>query len=240
MNNMMKSFGDSLRIYKSDKWIILFSFFPVLIGIILYYFFGQWLYGDVYEWGKQLISSKVESGWLSFLSGLFVAILTIIFYFIINWTFVIIVSLLASPFNDLISSRTEKIANGQRPPNISDSFSRMMKRFLHTLFNEIKKVAFILLMTLIGFALSFFLPPLSLVISALLLSISFVDYSWSRHNLTFRKCMSDVKSGFVPYCASGGVFLILVGIPIVNLFALPYSVIYYTVLFSKNQKILEN
>lgn len=239
MNNMIKSFGESLRIMKSDKWIILFSLIPIIIGILLYYFLGQWLYGDVYDWGKELIASKVESGWLSFLSGVFVAVLSIFFFFVINWTFVIVVSLFASPFNDLISSRTEKISQGQTPPDISDSIGRMMKRIAHTLINEIKKVVFILLMTILGFAFSFFLPPVSLVISALLLAISFVDYSWSRHDLQFRKCVSDVRSSFIPYTASGALFLVMVGIPVVNLFALPYSVIYYTVLFSKNQKVLE-
>ncbi len=239
MNNMMKSFGEALRIMKSDKWIILFSMIPILIGIVLYYFLGQWLYVDVYEWGKQIIASKVESGWLSVLSGLFVGVLTVFFFFVINWTFVIAVSLFASPFNDLISSRTEKISKGQAPPDISDSISRMMKRMVHTFINEIKKVIFILLVTIIGFIFSFFLPPISVVISALLLAISFVDYSWSRHNLHFRKCLSDVRGSFLPYTASGGLFLVLVGIPVVNLFALPYSVIYYTVLFSKNQKVLE-
>lgn len=239
MNNMMKSFGESFKIMKSDKWIILFSMIPILIGILLYIFLGQWLYVDVYAWGKELIASKVETGWLSFLSGLFIAVLSIFFFFVINWTFVIVVSLFASPFNDLISSRTEKISQGQAPPEISQSISRMMKRITHTLVNEIKKVFFILLMTLIGFAFSFFLPPVSLVISAMLMAISFVDYSWSRHDLKFGKCVSDLRASFIPYTASGAVFLVMVGIPVVNLFALPYSVIYYTVLFSKNQKVLE-
>jgi CysZ protein len=239
MNNMIKSFGESLRIIKSDKSIILLSLIPITIGILLYFLLGQWIYGDVYDWGKELIASRVESGWLNFLSGIFVTILSIFFFFVINWTFVIVVSFFASPFNDLISSRAERIAKGQAPPDISESFERMIKRVLHTFINEIKKVVFIIFVTLIGFAFSFFLPPVSLVISALLLAISFVDYSWSRHNLKFGKCLSDVKSNFMPYIASGGIFLIMVGIPLVNLFALPYSVIYYTVLFSKNQKVLE-
>ena len=240
MKDMVASLKDALIILRKDKWTLLLSLLPILIGIGVYIFLGKWLYGDVLDWGTSLIEDKVKGGWLSALSGVIILLLSVIFFFVINWTFVMLVSLLASPFNDMISRRVEKITNGQQPPELSESFKIMLSRLGKTLLNEVKKIIFLLILTIIGFAVSFILPPLGFVISALLFAINFIDYSWSRHDLKLGLCVKNLKESLIPYTISGAGFLILVSIPVLNLFILPYSTIYYTILFTKGQKVLSN
>jgi len=236
--NIVSNFGESLSVLKKDKWIVIFSLIPVILGIVFYFFLGSYLYGDLLDSGKQWIESSISSsGWSSFLYYIVAGLLTIGFYFLLSWTFVLVVSGVASPFNDIISNRTERVVLGEVPEDIGDSMSRLFSRLIKTLVNEAKKIGFIILLTLIAFGVSFvpILAPVGLFLSALLMAISFLDYSWSRKNLPFRKCLSDVRGNLLSYGIVGGVFLVLMSIPAINLVMLPFGVIYFTVLYTKNR-----
>lgn len=230
-----------MAVYGKDKWIILFSFVPILIGAGIYTAFGSYLYGDLLDLGKKYIQDTVSSGgWSQFFFWLLAGILTIAFYFLLSWTFVLVVSMFASPFNDLISNRVEKVLVGEVPDDIGVSLKRMMARLAFTIVNELKKISFIVFLNILAFALSFvgILAPISMVISALLMSVGFLDYSWSRKNLKFGECVNDIRTSFFSYGVAGGIFLLLITVPIVNLFALPFGVVFFTVLFvrkSQNQ-----
>jgi CysZ protein len=238
VKEMISSLKDAFIILRKDKWTLVLSFIPILIGISIYALMGKWLYVDALDWGKSLIETKVQGGWLSALSGVIVLLLSVFFFFIINWTFVMLVSFVAAPFNDMISRRVEKITKGQTPPELTESFKIMFARFGKTIINEIKKILFLITLTIVGFGISFFLPPIGFIISALLYAVNFVDYSWSRHDLGFGLCTQNIRNSLIPYTLSGAGFLVLVSIPVVNLFILPYSTIYYTILFTKTQRVL--
>lgn len=234
--NIMSSLGEAFGVFKKDKWITIFSLVPVLIGGAIYTFLGSWLYGDVLEMGKAYIEKTVSTGgWSQFFFWLLAGILTIGFYFLLSWTFVLVVSGFAAPFNDIISNRVERSLLGQEPEDIGKSFSRLSSRLVFTLVNELKKISFILILNILAFALSFIgiLAPVSVLISALLMAVGFLDYSWSRRDMSFRECLGDVRTSFFSYGVMGGVFLVLITIPILNLFALPYGVVYFTVLHVK-------
>lgn len=238
MKHFVSSFGESFSILRKDKIIFLFSLVPIFIGIVLYYFLGQMIFTDFLDWINTWVSGKVSSDGLGSVIGWIVtATLTVVMYFVVSWTFVLIVSLVASPFNDIISNRTEKILDGKKPESLDKSMGRLLKRFAFTIVNEIKKISFILFMTVLAVVMNFIpiLAPVSFILSALLLAIGFVDYSWSRHDLQFRSCVESTRRLFLGLILSGAVFMGLIAIPVVNLFALPYAVIYYTVFYSKNR-----
>jgi CysZ protein len=231
--NMTSSLKEAFSVYGKDKWIVIFSLVPVIIGAAIYTWFGSWLYGDVLEMGKSYIEKTVSTGgWSQFFFWLLAGILTIAFYFLLSWTFVLVVSGLAAPFNDIISNRVEKSLRGEAPEDVSKSFARLSSRILFTVVNELKKISFILTLNILAFALSFvgILAPVSVLISALLMAVGFLDYSWSRKEMSFRECLGDVRGSFFTYGVMGGVFLVLITIPILNLFVLPYGVVYFTVL----------
>ncbi len=239
MKNILISLQPALHFLFKDKINFLLALIPILIGIALYIVLGSWIFGSVTDWGKELINEHISSGgWGTSVYYILSFIMTIAMFFIINWTFVLIVALIASPFNGIMSERIEKQMGGQTPANIGDSIKRTLSKLGPILFNELKKISFIISLTILGLILGLFpvVTPFSIAIAALLLTVEFVDYNWSRHELKFRDCLSDVKSNFISYLLSGAVFMFLITIPIVNLFMLPYGISYFTVLWCNSHQ----
>ncbi|OUR98942.1 hypothetical protein A9Q84_05890 [Halobacteriovorax marinus] len=237
MKISIKAVRKSFSLLKEDKIILLLSLIPVVVGIAVYYYLGNLFYVDFLDWGKGLIAGKVSEGqWMSILSWLFTALLTIILYFLVSWTFVLFVSVIASPFNDIISGRVEKRLLNKPSEEISSEkfFSRLSK----ILMNEFKKISLIIIISIFSFIIGLFFPPLAFVISALLLAVSFLDYAWSRKDLSFRECLSNIRGSFLGYLVSGCAFMALISIPIVNLLVLPYAVIYYSVVYYSKENEL--
>lgn len=224
----------AFKMLKSDKILLTLAVIPILIGVGIYALIGRWLYSDVYAWGRELITSNIESSWGSLLAYILIIILSILFFFLVNWTFVIVVSLVASPFNDLMSSRVAHKL-GVRPPESAQGLKAKVIAILKIFLNEIKKMALILSIGFIGLTISFFLPPLALLISAGLVAISFVDYSWGRDDLSLKACFRDLFSHIVPYGIWGGFFLFLIGIPILNILVIPFAVIIFTILYEQKK-----
>ena len=236
MKNSVKAVGRSFSMFKEDKLIILLSLVPVIVGLAFYYYLGNFFYVDLLTFGNEYLSSNVTNRNVGgVLSWILTGLLTIVLFFLVNWTFVLFVSIVASPFNDLISGRVERVIKG----TISDSLDRerFFKKFFQTIFNEAKKISLIIILSLIAFIIGMFFPPLAFIISALLLAVSFLDYSWSRKELSFGECLSNIKGSFLSYLFTGSAFMALISIPIVNLLVLPYAVVYYSVLYYSKEQI---
>jgi CysZ protein len=238
--NLINAITTVNNVWRKDKIILLFSFLPVLIGVLLYILMGKYVFMDFMGWGKEWIESQISSkGWSSFFYHILVGIFSIFFFFLVNWTFVLVVSIIASPFNDIISERVEKAIAGREANTIGESFSRLMSRLGFTLINELKKVAFILTLSGLALLLNFIpmLAPLSIILSAILMAVSFLDYSWSRHDMKFRACVGEVRNSIIVYTFAGGAFMFLISVPLLNLLALPYGVMFFTVLFCRKNVI---
>ena len=239
--NFIKAFSQALSVMKSDKWIMLLSSIPILIGVALYYWLGAWMYGDVLTWGNEWVKEAITNDtWGNLVTWLIGIVMTVVLYFIISWTFVLIISIIASPFNDVISSRVERAVLGQDKQEIGASFGQMFGRILRILWNESKKIVFIITLSFFGFLFSFipFLVPLSVLISSILLAVGFLDYSWSRHDLKLSECISNVRANFLSYGLGGLAFLFLIAVPILNLLLLPFAVVYFTVLYTDGKKAI--
>ena len=200
MKNIYHSFVLSWKVLAKNKIILLFSTMPILIGTLLYVWLGSWFYGDLLSEGKKWIGQHVTSQGLGpFFNFLLVGILTIVFFFVISWTFVLLTAFIASPFHDIISCRTERYLLGEVPQSISESLKETILKIKKILVNEIKKIIIIAGLSIMGIALSFFplLTPISLLISAWLMTATFLDYSWSRHEYSVGSCFDTLKKGFL-------------------------------------------
>lgn len=239
LKNALTSFKPaSAQIFK-DKVNIILAGIPVIMGILLYYFLGAWVYGSVMEQGNMLIKEYVSEGTMGqFVYYIVAAILTIMLYFLVNWTFVLVVSAIASPFNDMLSTRIEKRLEGKTPDSLQQTFSSMIKRLAGTLLNEGKKIAFVIFLSVLALVLGFFpiLTPLSVFLSILLLSIQFLDYSWARHDIKFGNCFGDLRRHVIGYALGGAFFFIIVSIPVVNLIVPPLATSFFTILWMKNNE----
>jgi CysZ protein len=239
IKNAVTSFKPAFANIFRDKVNFILTAIPVLIGIILFILLGSWVYGDLMEQARLLVSEYVSEGAVgSVITYITMMVMTVLLYFVFSWTFVLIVAVISSPFNDVLSRRTEKILKGEELETLVESFSLVGKGFVSTIFNEIKKISFIILLSLISLAFSFIplLTPISVFITVLLLAVQFVDYSWARHGLTFNSCFKDMKSNLVDYGLGGGFFFLLVSVPIINLIVPPVATSYFTILWVKNNE----
>lgn len=238
MKNALKVYHQALGLFWRDKWLIVLGLIPLLIGITLYSFVGRWMYTDLLGSGEIWVKGMVSDGALgNFLYAVLIALVTIGLYFMISWTFVLVISILASPFNEVMSARVERLVIDEAPQEVGTSFSNMFKKIFFIIANEVKKVMIIITFSLIAFVFSFFpiFFPISVFISALLLAAQFLDYAWSRHDVKMSHCLSEMRRNFLGYGVSGMGFLFLITIPIINLLALPFAVVYYSALRTLNQ-----
>lgn len=138
MKIFIASYKEALRIIFKDKLILLFSIIPPAIGIVLYYYIGTYFFTDLSQYLETTIRGyiNVESTYIKFI---LTAILAVVLFFLVNWTFVLIVTLIASPFNDVISARTEKKVLNQEQLKINEAIGKMLSQFLFTIVNESKK-----------------------------------------------------------------------------------------------------
>ena len=236
---MITNFYKAIGVLLKDKTIFLLATVPVIIGVVLYYFLGSKLYQIIMIYGQDKIKDVIgDSTGAGLIYGVLFVFFMAILFFIVNWTFILVVSILAAPFNDAMSTLVEK-RHTNLVPQEGGTFSikGVFQNIFKTIWNEFKKVFIILALTCVAAILSFipFLAPIGFLVSALLLAIQFIDYSWARHQWTARRCMKDSMAHVFSYTFGGGFFMLLMAIPGINLFALSIAVIYFTLLWaSKN------
>ena len=220
------AFKTSFDLLRGDRVAIMLSLLPVAIGLTGLYFFSEWFFTGLRDQILRYFGYGGESSY--FLQGVVVALLAVFYYFIVSLLFVLVVSVVAAPFNDLLSTRIGKKLGEHSDVSVPGNFFR---RALRVWFNELKKIMCIVVLTVFSLLLGFFPPliPLSIVFSAFLLSAGFLDYSWSRRGFTLRECAGDVRKHFWIYGLSGFLFLFAFTVPIINVFLVPYAVVYYTV-----------
>ena len=224
----------SFEVLKGDKVAVLLSLLPVGIGLTGLYFFSEWFFTGLPDqileyFGYGEVSSRV-------LQGVVITLLAIGYYFMVNLLFILMVSVVASPFNDFLSTRVgKKLGEGESPPAVGNIFRRVWRIW----FNELKKIACIGSLTTLSLLLGFFPPliPLSIVLSSLLLSASFLDYNWSRRSLSLRGCLQDMRRHWWHYGLSGFLFLFAFTIPVLNVFMVPFAVVYYTVMYVQGNSL---
>ena len=238
MKNALKVYHQALGIFWRDKVLIFLAMIPVIIGVALYSLVGTWMYTDLLAKGEVWVKSMVSDGTLgNFLYAVLVTLVTVGLYFLISWTFVLVVSVLSSPFNEVMSARVERLIIDETPEGIGESFGHMFKKILFIIANEFKKVLIIAVFSLVAFIFSFFpiFFPISVFISALLLAAQFLDYGWSRHDVKMGACVGEVRQNILGYGLSGVGFLFVITIPVINLLVLPFAVVYYSALRTINQ-----
>ena len=235
----LTSVNPALRNITKDKVNFVLALIPVSIGIALYYFLGSWIYETVMGSGQELIESYIsKETWGAVVYYIAAALLSVMLFFLVNWTFVLVVALIASPFNDILSSRIEKKMRGETNLDIGPTFTRMFSKIFYTLFNEIKKILFILILSALSFFFGYIplLAPVAVFIAIILLAVEFLDYSWSRHDMKFGECVKDLRRNLAGYSFGGAFFFMMVSVPLINLIVPSLATSYFTTLWVKNNE----
>ncbi|MCB9096013.1 MAG: EI24 domain-containing protein [Halobacteriovoraceae bacterium] len=243
MKNVYKVFKQAISYIFSDKINLLFASVPILLGLLIYYFAFYSTYDVVMNWLNSFLSSLVQSDgfWGIFITYFVKTILFVLSFFFINWTFVLVVTTLASPFNDLISERVEKTIKGLPQEQLDKSLKRIIKRLGFTIINESKKMLFIIVLTFIALVLGYIpiLAPFSLLITFFLVSIEFVDYAWSRHSLPFGSCVGNLTQYSFHYLVAGALYFLFINIPVFNLLVPSIATAHFTTFYIKKTNQIE-
>jgi CysZ protein len=242
MFGMTKSFGTSIGMIFKDPINLFLAFVPTIMALAMYLLSIVFIYRNSDRFVSIFRGYIYTADQATLLARVLTGILIVFIFFLMSWTFIVVVGIFAAPFNSMLSSRIEDKLCGKR---MSDDKSKTIKEMIselgRTLKNEFKKLVFIVLMAGVAFVFNLFplFYPVGLCILAVLLAIQFVDYSWSRHDVSFGACINDVLTNIIPYTLSGFVFLMLVSIPVINTMVPAFATTYFTVLWLHRQnKIL--
>ncbi len=156
------------------------------------------------------------------------------------FAFAVVGNFLASPFNDLLSEKTEEKLTG-----IKDlrpfSFRRFWRESLQTLKEEGKKMLFflggmalLLLLNLIPGVGTFLYGVLSFVFTLFFLDSEFTGYFFSRRQLSFSRQRRYILSRKLLMCGFGTAVLAILAIPLFQFFCIPVAVVGGTQLCLEN------
>jgi CysZ protein len=243
MTGVARSFPLAFKMIFTDPVNLVLSIFPTLLALALYIFTIIVTYRNsdrLVSYFRGYVYSADQASWLA---KILTAILIIFIFFLMSWTFVVIVGIIAAPFNSLLSSRieTKLVKKIYMDEDQMKAIAQVKSNMLLTFKNELKKLLFIAFVAGMAFLLNLFplFYPVGIFLVATLLAVQFIDYSWSRYNMRFGACLKDVFSNIIPYSLGGFIFLLLVAIPIVNAFVPALATSYFTILWLHRQKKID-
>lgn len=239
MKDMVAAIPEAFRqLFKDPVNFILFLI-PGILAVVIYIVAGTYALENGMALTKVVINKYILSQNANMFMYYFVSgLMAFLLFMLVSWTFVLMIGILSAPFNSVISSRIEKKIRGQVPTNNkSQGIKDVVAGFGRTIFNEFKKLTVIIIATILAMGLNFFpvLFPLALLLLTLIMSSQFLDYSWSRHDLSAGACFKDVLGNFFVNVFSGAMFLLLVSVPLINVLVPALATSYYTVLWTKRQ-----
>lgn len=239
MKGFFESFPMAIKAIFKDPINILLAIVPTIIALALYFYTIVEVYRNsdrFIAWLRPYVYSPEQA---SFAAKILTAIAMIFIFFLMSWTFIIVVGIISAPFNSMLSSRIEKkLVQNVVEQDKSQTLEKIGKGIGQTFKNEFKKLIFILIVAGVAFLLNLFplFYPIGVFLVATLLAVQFIDYSWSRHDLHFGSCLKDTLANIIPYSLGGFVFLLFVAIPILNAFVPAFATSYFTVLWLHRQK----
>jgi CysZ protein len=239
MKEIFRTFPLALKVIVTDPVNFVMAVVPTLLALLVYILSIAGIYRNSDMFVAFFRGYVYNSDQATFLSQILMGILIIFVFFVMSWTFVLVVGIIAAPFNSLLSARIEQklVRRVIMDEDQGHALAEVKKSIVSTFKNEFKKLFFLIVAGAFAFVLNIFplFYPLALFLIATLLAIQFVDYSWSRHDLSVTECLRDVGKNIIPYSLSGALFLVVVPVPLVNAFVPALATSYYTILWLKHQ-----
>lgn len=243
MKGTFRAFPVAVKMLFTDPVNFVLAVIPTLIALAIYLLTIIGIYKNTDHLISLFRNYVYDSPHASVFGYILTAILIIFVFFVMSWTFIIVVGIISAPFNSLLSARIEEKLTSRviMDEDQDHAIAQVKSTFVQTLKNEAKKMAFLLVVGAFAFLLNLvpILYPVAVFLIATLLAVQFVDYSWSRHEMSFGACLKDVASNIVHYFISGAIFLALVAIPLVNALVPALATSYFTVLWLYRQKKID-
>lgn len=221
----------AIRFLRRNNGLVKYALIPFLINLFIFTLGSilAWMYFT--DWLHALLPSHA-SGWYWAIIYYITAIIFIIFLLImLVMAFTFIGSIIASPFNEILSEKTEKILTGKWNED-PFSFKLLIGDIGRSIGQEIKKLTFfgmvfifLLFLNVVPVLGNFMYLPLQLGCTFLILAMEFVDFAMSRRRMSFRQKISYTYHHAMPLLSFGSVVFLIGLIPLLNYFLLPIAVV---------------
>lgn len=221
--------GLQLMTHPRLRWFVLG---PLLINLLLFValtwlaasWFGQWL---------DALMARIPD-WLDFLAWVFWILFGGFLLLVYGYSFAILGNLLASPFYGPLSERVEEVLTGTANGSTMNARQLLalavnsMKRELIKLGYFLPRIIGVVVLTLVLSlipVLNLIGPAIAFLWGAWSLALQYLDYPADNHRLDFRQLREKLGEKRLISLSFGGCVLIATTIPLLNLFAMPASVI---------------
>jgi len=202
-----------------------FLIIPIVINIILYSIAGTLGYLYIADLITQFIPS-----WLSWLEWLIWPLFFISFSVVGFFTFTILANLIASPFYSQLSIKTLEVISG-KPSTIEE------QAITQVILAELKRMGY-LVSRMLPLLILFVIPVINLIapfvwalFGAWGMGLEFMAYPLENKGLLFAEQKEQAKSRRFGVLSFGGLTILGLSIPVLNLIVAPAAVIGATIYF---------
>ena len=227
--------GFKLLPHPSLRWYV---FGPLLINILIFIFLTGYLMGE-FQQAINWIMGYVPA-WLDFIRWIFWLLFGGIVLIVYGYTFAILATFIASPFYGLLSEQAEYLVSGEKRDEPL-TFRLAWQIAKRSVWRELVKMGYflprIIGIFILSLALSFiplvnFLGPLlTFLWGAWSLSLQYCDYAADNNQVSFPQLRQQASRQKATCFGFGGIVLLTTSIPVLNLFAIPASVVGGTALW---------
>jgi CysZ protein len=208
-----------------NKQLRPYIIFPLLVNLILYAIVFELAYYYVDDLISQLIPA-----WLHWLNWIIWPLFFISFILISYFTFTVLANIISAPFYDKLSAKTLCVITGQDLSITESSWLKVMKA-------ELKRVAYIgsrsLLLLIVSIipGVNLIAPVLWAVFGAWSMAMEYVAYPMENEGILFDDQKKLLKKHPIGTLSYGGITMLGLTIPLLNIFVAPASVIGATIYF---------
>ncbi len=216
---------------KLRRYVVL----PLLCNIILFigllYLTIHWI-----QVATGWITSTLPH-WLDWLSWLLWPIFLIAFILVLYYTFTLIANLIATPFNAILSEKTQLYLTGKELESssfwqlVTREAPRNIKRQVRMLLYYIPRAVVALLLFVIP-GVQAIAPITWFLFGAWMMTVQYVDYPMDNNRVPFKQMRKELMGKFGLSMSFGTAVTIATMIPVVNFIVMPVAVIGATALWA--------
>jgi len=228
-------------VYLQHPGLVRYWIFPILITLgllaVVFYQLGQHHAG----WAEAIWASPTDGGFWGGVKRVAHTVFDWVFTFLLGAAALLVVaalaSIIAAPFNDLLSEEVERRVTGAEGPPFT--LGALLRDTIRTVRVEVTKLILYAFVMLPLFVFQFLIPVVGalayavfgFVFTATYFAVDYVDWPATRRGYGVRRRAAIVRQRFLPMLGFGaGVYLFLL-LPLVNLFFMPAAVAGGTLLF---------
>lgn len=223
--------AEGVRLLTHPK-LRLFVLVPILVNTLLFIALTTLLvqqFTTMLDWFMEWLP-----GWLDFLAWVIGFVLALFVVLVYGYSFSMITNVLAAPFYGFLAEKAEELATSE--PLEGESLLHMIPR---TIVRELRKLWYFLWRSLIVLLLSLIPlvgPLIGLMWGAWSMGIQYSDYAADNHQTPFRHLRGQLGSKLWSALGFGGVVMLGMMVPVVNIFIMPAAVIGGTLFWLRELK----